>query len=273
VKSTQRKQLLFEDIVRLRRAEQTSDDARDIVAVRSHLEQELGRSVSRSLAARLIGVSHTGLQKWIDAGDVPVVVTQTGREEVPVSALVDLYEAVKSARESGQRRLHVMEPAVVEGRRRASALAPTKLIAPPPDSSSDPHDRAERRNRAYHAAVAERLRRDMVRRALHQLWRWQEEGNIDPRYAVQWEAVLRQPVPEIKRVLTEDSQRARDLRQNSPFAGARTTKDPRGDPLTVRREELFHVVAAAAQIVHETEFVVVEAIATSLPTLSGGESA
>ena len=32
--------------------------------------------------------------------------------------------------------------------------------------------------------------------------------------------MLRRPLPEIKRVLTDDGQWARDLRQNSPFAGA-----------------------------------------------------
>lgn len=46
-----------------------------------------------------------------------------------------------------------------------------------------------------------------------------EEGNIDPRYARAWEEVLNRPLPEIKRVLTDDDQAARDLRQNSPFAG------------------------------------------------------
>lgn len=218
--STERKQRLFDDIVRLRRAEQSGPDLRDIVTVRSHLERELGGSVSRSLAARLIGVSHTGLQKWIDAGDVPVVFTPNGRQEVPIAALVDLYEATSSARDSGQRRLHVMEPSILEGRTRAEALDPRKLVSAAEDGSPGPHDRAERRNRAYHAALARRLRRETVRRALHQLWRWSEEGTIDPRYAEQWEALLRRPLPEVKRVLTEDSQRASDLRQNSPFAGA-----------------------------------------------------
>jgi hypothetical protein len=218
--SVQRKQRLFEDIVRLRRAEQSGPDLRDIVTVRSHLERELGGSVSRSLAARLIGVSHTGLQKWIDAGDVPVVITPSGRPEVPIAALVDLYEATSSARDSGHRRLHVMEPGIVESRARAEALDPRRLLSAAEDGVADPHDRAERRNRAYHAALARRLRKETVRRALHQLWRWSEEGNIDPRYAEEWEDVLRRPLPEIKKVLTEDSQRARDLRQNSPFAGA-----------------------------------------------------
>jgi hypothetical protein len=219
VPSTERKQLLFEDIVRLRRAEASTPDLRDIVTVRSHLERELGGSVSRSLAARLLGVSHTGLQKWIDAGDVPVVITSSGRQEVPIAALVDLYEATESARDSGGRRLHVLEPAIVEGRSRADALDPRSLVSAPTDDTADAHDRAERRNRAYHAALAKRLRKETVRRALHQLWRWTEEGNIDPRYAEEWETVLRRPVADVRRVLAEDSQWARDLRQNSPFAG------------------------------------------------------
>ena len=217
--STKRKQRLFEDIVRLRRAEESAPDLRDIVTVRAHLEHELGGSVSRSLAARLIGVSHTALQKWIDAGDVPVVLAPTGKQEVPIPALLDLYEWTSSARESGQRRLHVMEPALVEGRIRAEALDPKKLISGAQASSTEPHDRAERRNRAYHGAVANRLTRETAQRALHQLWRWSEEGNIDPRYAAEWEALLRRPIREIKTVLMEDSQWARDLRQNSPFAG------------------------------------------------------
>jgi hypothetical protein len=219
VPSTQRKQRLFEDIVRLRRAERSAPQSRDIGMVRSHLERELGRSVSRSLAARLIGVSHTGLQRWIDAGDVPVVITPSGKQEVPIPVLLDLYESTSAARELGGRRLHVMEPALVEGRMRADALEPKQLVAATDAGSTESHDRTERRNRAYHAAVARRLTRDMVRDALHQLRRWSEEGNIDPRYAAQWEALLDRPLPEIRRALAEDSQRARDLRQNSPFAG------------------------------------------------------
>ena len=217
--STDRKQRLFEDIVRLRRAERSGPDLRDIVTVRAHLERELGGSVSRSLAARLIGVSHTALQKWIDSGDVPLVFTPSGRQEVPVPALLDLYEATTAVRDSGQRRLHVMEPGLLEGRRRAETLDPTQLVSMPRGDLAEPHDRAERRNRAYHAALARRLTRPTVQKALHQLWRWSEEGNIAPQYADEWEAVLGRPLPEIRRVLCEDTQWARDLRQNSPFAG------------------------------------------------------
>lgn len=216
--SVARTEQLFHDIVRLRRAEQAAPTVRDIVTVRSHLERELGGSISRSSAARLLGVSHTALQKWINAGDVPVVLTPSGRSAVPVAALVDLYESVSSERESGRRKLHVMEPAMTAARARADALDPGGMIDE--YDSPDPHDRAARRNRAYHAVIARNLGKSAVERALHQLWRWEDERTIDPRYADAWEDVLRRPLPEIKRILTDDSQRARDLRQNSPFAGA-----------------------------------------------------
>jgi hypothetical protein len=106
------------------------------------------------------------LQRWIDAGEVPVVVTPSGKQEVPIPALLDLYEWTSQARDSGQRRLHLMEPALVEGRMRAEALDPKKLVTTADAGSGEPHDRAERRNRAYHAAVARRLTREMVQGAL-----------------------------------------------------------------------------------------------------------
>lgn len=213
---TTRKEQVFRDIVRLRHAEEQAPGVRDIVVVRSHLERELGGGLPRAAAARLLGVSHTALQNWINAGDLPVVITPEGKQVIPIGPLVDLYDAVEAQRSSGQRRLHVIEPVMASARARADALRPDV----PMTDSPDPHDRAERRNRAYHAAVARHLRKRTVERALHQLWRWEEEGNIDPRYAEAWSEVLHRPLAEIKRVLTDDSLWARDMRQNSPFAGA-----------------------------------------------------
>jgi hypothetical protein len=51
------------------------------------------------------------------------------------------------------------------------------------------------------------------------LFRWREQGQVDPRYAYRWEKVLDQPVPEIPKTLVDESSEADDLRQNSPFAG------------------------------------------------------
>jgi hypothetical protein len=68
-----RKQALFENIVRLRRAGREAPGSRDIASVRAALELELGETVSRRLAARVLGVSHTALDRWIKSGDLPVV--------------------------------------------------------------------------------------------------------------------------------------------------------------------------------------------------------
>lgn len=155
---------------------------------------------------------------WINAGDVPLVPTRDGKLGVPVPVLVDLHDSIRNAREDRNRRLHVIEPSMTDARARADALDAKSLV--PEHETVDPHDRAERRNRAYHAAVARHLRRATVRRAQHQLWRWEAEGTIHPRYADAWDDVLKRPLGSIKAVLTENSQWARDLRQNSPFAGA-----------------------------------------------------
>lgn len=215
---TAERKRLFESIVRLRRAEREAPQSRDLVAVRADLERELGETVSRSLAAQLLGVSHTALNRWVDAGDVPVVVTRDGRRAVPVAALVDLYEAVARERASGRRRRHALEPIMVESRAKARAMRPGELIASD-ESSAGPHRSAELRSLAYHGAVAKRLRRPMADDALHLIWQWRDSGRIDRRYADRWEEVLRGPLPEIRKLLTSDSQAAADLRQNSPFAG------------------------------------------------------
>lgn len=76
----ERKTRLFNNIVRLRCAEREAPKSRDIVTVRAALEEELGETVSRRLAARLLGVSHTALARWVHAGDLPVVFSSAGRE-------------------------------------------------------------------------------------------------------------------------------------------------------------------------------------------------
>ena len=214
-----RKAQLFDHILRLRRAGRELPDSRDIAAVRAALERELGETVSRRLAANLLGVSHTALARWITAGDLPTVYTAAGRVEVPVAALLDIYEEVERERASGRRARHVLEPTMAEGRRRAKRLQPRELVADAVDDDVEGHGRADLRSLAYHRALARGLRRGMVDDARHVLWKWRDQGRIDTRYAEQWEDVLSRPVADIRRILTEDTQRGRDLRQNSPFAG------------------------------------------------------
>lgn len=213
-----RREQLFESIVRLRRAERAMPANRDVVAVRSQLERDLGETVSGRLAARLLGVSHTGLARWVRSGDVPLVYSEAGREEIPLATVLDLYEAVERERTSGTRRRHVLEPAMADARSRAAAIRVQDLI---PGSSQDTsgHGRAELRSLAYHRALVAQLSRPMIDDALHTLWTWREQGKIDFRYADHWEKLLGKPVDEVGRVIGDDSDSARDLRQNSPFAG------------------------------------------------------
>jgi hypothetical protein len=208
-----RKQELFENIVRLRRAGRQAPGSSDISAVRATLERELGETVSRRLAARVLGVSHTALERWINAGDLPVVYSVKGRVEIPVPALLDLYESVEAGRAEGPRR-YVLAPTMA--RRREAAR---RLRTDGPPSGGTTHDPARARSLAYHRVIAERLRKPMVEEARHVLLRWRHQGRIDERYALRWEQLLEQPIPEIRRALVAEGPDADDLRQNSPFAG------------------------------------------------------
>ena len=213
-----RKQALFENIERLRGVEREIPPNLDLVTVRAALEAELGETVSRRLAARLLGVSHTGLDRWVDAGDIPVVVTPAGQRAVPVEVLLDLRESVAAERRAGGPKRRPLEPVMARSRKRAERLDVEALL-PPGSASEGGHDRAGRRSLAYHRALARSLDRKMVDAALRQVWKWRLQGRIDAHYAERWERVLRGPVADVRNAISEDSQDAGDLRQSSPFAG------------------------------------------------------
>ncbi len=132
--------------------------------------------------------------------------------------LLDLYERVGEERSSGRRRLHVLEPVMAEGRRRAEQMRPG--VGPGEfGERSDPHRRQELRSLAYHRALAPQLSRSMVDEAQRKLARWRSDGRIDPRYVEAWDAVFEMPMVEIRKAIGADDARGRDLRQNSPLAG------------------------------------------------------
>lgn len=212
----ERKERLFDGIIRLRRAERRMSPDEDVVSVRSMLEADLGETMSRRLTARVLGVDHKALERWINSGDLPLVHTASGRMEVPLSNTIELYEAVIASRASGTRSRHHLEPSLKAGRRRAEQMRMGDLVDAGRD---DGHARADNRSLAYHRVLAKRLRRPMIDEALRLLWKWRDRNGIDERYVEQWEQVLRRPVADVRRIIGEDSQRGRDLRQNSPFAG------------------------------------------------------
>lgn len=215
--SVSRKQVLVENIERLRRVERDMPPNRDLVTVRTSLEQELGETMSRRLAARLLGVSHTALDRWVDAGDLPLVFTPSGNREVPVSVLLDLREAVAAERLGASRGKRPLEPVMTQRRKRAERLNVGELVSSTSDAAG--HGRAARRSLAYHRALARGLDQRMVDDALRQVWKWRLQGRIDSRYADRWGAVLREAVDDVRKTISEDSLEARDLRQSSPFAG------------------------------------------------------
>lgn len=214
---TRERERILENIARLRRAERKTPSA-DISAVREDLELQLGGTVSRSLSASLLGVSHTALNNWIAAGDVPVVFSERGRREVPIPTLLELRDRVAEVRESGSRKLHTLEPIMTEARHRAERMRPRAAVSSS-SRRSDPHRLPELRSLAYHRAIAPRLRRPMIDGAQRKLRRWREEGKVDHRHARAWEEVFAMPMSEIRKVIAADDERGRDLRQNSPLAG------------------------------------------------------
>lgn len=209
----------LERIARLREAEEHST-APSVGQVREELEADLGGTVSRNLAADFLGVSHTALNRWIASGDVPVVQTATGRKEVPIPALCDLKMRTERERRSGGRRLHRLEPAMIESRRRAERLEPDpSLLTELEEGETDRHRLAELRSLAYHRALAPQLRRTMIGRARTKVDRWEHEGRLDPQHAAAWRKLLDRPLDEIRAAIGTDDAHGHDLRQNSPLAG------------------------------------------------------
>jgi hypothetical protein len=202
----------LQNIARLKRVERINPSP-EIAAVREDLESQLGGTVPRSAAARLLGVSHTALNNWVASGDVPVVFSKQGRKEVPISFLIELEQQVAEQRESGLQKLHALEPIMAEARCRAERMPPLPSVA------GSAHRTAELRGLAYHQAIAPRLRRSILDEAQRKLRRWQSEGKVDPRRAQAWEEVFALSLPAIREAITADDERGRDLRQSSPLAG------------------------------------------------------
>jgi hypothetical protein len=111
------------------------------------LREELDGAVPKSVGARLLGVSLTGLERWVDAGRLPVIRRPGGREELAAEALLDLAEEVERIREEGTSR-GVLAEALRRLERRG---LPRRRLRP--NESGDELRRAYERT-----APAERLR-------------------------------------------------------------------------------------------------------------------
>jgi len=85
----------------------------------------------------------------------------------------------------------------------------------------DPHRIAEARSLAYHRAIADRLAFEpaILERARVRVRGWLQ-ARPGTHFATGWAEVLDRPIPEIITFLTDTGERARELRQSTPFAGA-----------------------------------------------------
>ncbi|MGI9081817.1 MAG: hypothetical protein ACR2FZ_05995 [Thermoleophilaceae bacterium] len=218
-----RQEQLLKNVIRLRRAERIPAVAADVAGVRADLEDEVGPTVSRALAARLLAVSQTALDRWISLGEVPTVIAASGRREVPRHFVVELAESIEDLEYQGVRR-HRLGAALRErGADRDALTGVPPLEAGAGRSGSgapDDHRTAERRGLAYHRAVADRLDMRLIDQARERLDRWRRANTIHPSYASRWEELLSLPPAEVARLITSDSADACDMRQSSPFAGA-----------------------------------------------------
>jgi hypothetical protein len=83
------------------------------------------------------------------------------------------------------------------------------------------HAGAEERSLALHHAVAERLRADpsLIERARRRVEDWLRDGTVARPSAEAWREVLAGTVEGVAAFLEDPGDRARQLRQASPFAG------------------------------------------------------
>ena len=209
--------------MRLRRVEGLAD-ARlraELIPVREFLQTIVGPTVSRAQAARLLRISQTALDRWIEKGEVAAVITPRGRREIPLSELVELLEEVDQARDDRDRRplAHVIR----ERRRRSQEAIDLERLLPRRRHRT--HRIPELHALAYHRLVAERLDEQLVDETRNRLRRWREEGRIHPHWADEWDRVLAMPLPRIAKAISADTKRARELRQSSPFAGVLTQQE------------------------------------------------
>lgn len=211
----------IESLVKLRRAERAADEQvrAEIEPVLAFLEEIAGRTVRRAEAARLLGISYTALDRWIEKGEVSAVLTPEGRKEIPLNQLLDLLEQVEERRD--ERGRFALASAIRERRRLAEEIDEEELLPRPPRT----HRAAELQALAYHRLVAQRLDEQVVNDARRRLRRWRDEARIHPRWADEWERILRRPIPRIAKAMSADTPRGRELRQSSPFAGVLTEQE------------------------------------------------
>jgi hypothetical protein len=102
----------------------------------------------------------------------------------------------------------------------------------------DPHRLAEARSLAYHRVIAARIaeRPALVERARARMLEWGARHTLSVGYVERWLELLDGPRERLLRVLVEDSEDARALRQSTPFAGVLDARERRAIHRQVREQ-------------------------------------
>ena len=89
------------------------------------------------------------------------------------------------------------------------------------------HDRIDARSLAMHRVIAAKLRADpaLLAIAFDNIARWRPTAGRATWYLDRWEELLRRPFEELLRIIQEDSEEMRAMRQSNPFAGVLTPKE------------------------------------------------
>ena len=83
------------------------------------------------------------------------------------------------------------------------------------------HERIDRRSIAMHQAIADKLRANpaLLEIARENIARWAPAAGRSRHYLDAWLEVLEMPPEEMLRLMVEDTEEMRAMRQNNPFAG------------------------------------------------------
>lgn len=207
----------LDNILRLRRLRRHVDNESrdDVDSVLSYLEETVGPTLGRAVTARMLGISHTALDRWIAKGDISTVLTPTGRREVPLPEVIDLLESLaEDEAASGS----VAD--VIRERRLEAEAIPEDTFLTPKRRRPRTHRVADLQALAYHRLVAQKLDEAILADARRRLDRWERDDRIDPRWAERWREILDMSTNQVAKAITVDSENGRALRQSSPFAGS-----------------------------------------------------
>ncbi|MGH2905818.1 MAG: hypothetical protein ACRDKI_03510 [Solirubrobacterales bacterium] len=219
----ERKERLLMNLLRLRRIDKLIPFNDDVRALQTDLDEQVGDAVSQRLAARMLGVSHPALSKWINSGHLPLVSTPAGKSQVSVEALLELMERADELRDEQpeEERRRPLE-AIMKDRGRAAERRPKAGDEAKPQDKAEVGDEErarvlDMRALAHHRAIARNLDSATVREAIERLEERHEAGTIDDADYDEWVDVLAKNVSDIRSSITEDSERGRELRRCSPF--------------------------------------------------------